>query len=111
MGIGRRAWRVGRIFTAQAMNVEKFFGPLVIGLKIAIAEGPGRRNAVVVLYLLKVPLAQTEMGRSIHFGSSTHEVVAPWLKGLALAIEPSVLRDVAIFLKHLSGIPVLRLPR
>ena len=36
--------------------------------------------------LLKILLPEAEMGRAIHLGGTTHEVMAPWLKGLAVFV-------------------------
>ena len=93
------------------MHMEEFFSPLVIGLEIAVAQGPGRRNAIVMLNLLKIPLSQPEMGSPIHLRGPAHKVMATGLEGFALAIEPGVLRNIATLLENLRGIPVFRLPR
>ena len=93
------------------MHMEEFFSPLVIGLEIAVAQGPGRRKAIVMLNLLKIPLPQPEMGSPIHLRGPTHKVMATGLEGFALAIEPGVLRNIATLLENLRGIPIFRLPR
>jgi hypothetical protein len=89
---------------------EELFGPLVIGLKIAITKRPSRRNTIMMLYLLKIPLSEAEVGRSIHLRSATHKVMATGLEGFTLAVEPGVLRNIATLLENLRGIPVFRLP-
>ena len=92
------------------MHMEEFFCPLVIGLEIAVAQGPGWRDAIVMLNFLKIALSQAKMGSPIHLRSATHKVMATGLEGFTLAIEPGVLRNIATLLENLRGIPVFRLP-
>ena len=42
MGIGTTAGGLGGIFPPLAMHVIHLLGPLVIGLEVAVAQGPGR---------------------------------------------------------------------
>jgi hypothetical protein len=91
------------------MHVVQLLGLLIPGLEIAVAQRPGGRNAIAVGELLEIALAQAEMVGAIHLGGPTHEVMAAGLEGLAVAVEPGVLGEVAALLEHLLRIPVLGL--
>ena len=107
MGIGAAAGGLGGIFAPLTMHVVHLFSPLVIGLEIAVTQGPGWRNAVEVMKLLKILLPQPEVGRAVHLGGPTDEVMAAWLKRLAVLVVPHILGDVAPLLEDLLRIPVL----
>ena len=108
MGIGAAAGRLGGILTALAVHVIHLLGLLIPGLEVRITQRPGRRAAVEVGEFLEVLLAQTEVGGAVHLGGAADEVMATGLEGLAVFVEPGILRDVAVLLEHRVGIPVLR---
>jgi hypothetical protein len=90
MGIGSFAGWLSGIFSPLTMNVIQLFSPLVKGLKIAIPQGPSWRDSIEVGELLKILLAEPEVGGSIHLGGPTDKVVTTRLKRLVVFIKPSV---------------------
>jgi hypothetical protein len=107
MGIRALAGGLGGIFSPLTMDVIHLLGPLVKGLKIAIAQGPGRGDAIEVDKLLKILLAEPEVGSAIHLGGPTYKVVTARLKRLVVFIEPGVFGDIAALLEHFFRIPIL----
>ena len=107
MGIGAAAGGLGGILAPLTMHVVHLFRPLVIGLEVAVTQGPGWRNAVEVMKLLKILLPQAEVGRAIHLGGPTDEVMAAGLKRLAVLVVPHILGDVPPLLEDLLRVPVL----
>ena len=64
-----RNWRIrigflprglGWVLPAQAMHVKQFLGGLIIGLKIAVFQRPGRRNAVRMTDFAKITFPKPE---------------------------------------------------
>ena len=66
MGVGTTGWWLGGIFTTQAMHVIHGFSLGVIRLKIAVSQWPGWRDAIHQNHLLKIALAEAEMGSAVH---------------------------------------------
>jgi hypothetical protein len=107
MGIGSLAGGLGGIFSPLTMDVVHLLSPLVKGLKIAIAQGPSRGDAIEMDKLLKILLAKPEVGGAIHLGGPSYKVVTARLKRLVVLIKPGVFRDIAALLEHFFGIPIL----
>jgi hypothetical protein len=89
------------------MDVVHLLSPLVKGLKIAVAHGPSRGDAIEMDELLKILLAEPEVGGTIHLGDSTYKVVTSRLKRLVVFIKPSVLGDISALLEYFFRIPIL----
>ena len=60
-----------------------------------------------MLDFTEVALAQPVKCRSVELGRPADEVVDLWLERLAVAVEPPVIRDVAVLYEHRFGFPVL----
>ena len=106
-GIRRARRRLGRVFATRAVHLIHLLGLGVVGLHLLVADGPGRRDAVVVLEFAEILFAQAVQRRAIHLGGAAHEVVDAGLKGLAVLVTPSVAGDIAVLDEHLFGAPVL----
>ena len=74
-----------------------------------IVNGPGRRDAIVVLELAEVFLAQTVERRAIHLGGAADEVVDTGLERLPHPVVPCFLGNVAVLNEYLFDVPVLLL--
>jgi hypothetical protein len=107
MGIGSLAGGLGGIFAPLTMDVIHLLCPLVKGLKIAIAQGPGRRNAIKMDELFEILLTKPKVGSAIHLGGPTDKIVTTRLKRLVVFIEPGVFGDIAALLEHFFRIPIL----
>ena len=94
-----------------AMNLIELLGLAVIGLHLVVAEGPGRRDAVVVPHLAEILLAQAIERRAEHFRRAADEIVNLRLEPLAVGQEPGVRRNVAIGAEDVLDAPVARLAR
>ena len=93
------------------MDVVHLLGLGVVRLELVVADRPGGRDAVLMLPLAEVFLAQPIEGGAVHLGRAADEIVDARLKRLAVLVAPDVGRDVAILDEHLLGDPVLRLAR
>ena len=107
--IGRAGRRLGGVFAARAVHLVHLLGLGVVGLHVFVADGPGRRDAIVVLELAEVFLAQAVERRAKHLGGAADEVVETGLKRLPHLVVPGFLGNVAVFNKHLFDVPVLLL--
>ena len=109
MGIGALAGGLGGILSPLTMDVVHLLSPLVKGLKIAVAHGPSRGDAIEMDQLLKILLAEPEVGGAIHLGGPTYKVVTTRLKRLVVFIKPGVFGNIPALLEHFFGIPILGL--
>jgi hypothetical protein len=107
MGVRALARGLGGIFTPLTMDVIHLLGPLVKGLKIAIAQGPSRRDAIEVNELLKILLTKPKVGSTVHLGGTTYKVMTARLKGFVVLIKPGIFGDIPALLEHLFRIPIL----
>jgi hypothetical protein len=107
MGIGALAGGLGGILSPLAVDVIHLLGPLIKGLKIAVAQRPSWGDAIKMDQLLKILLAEPEVGGAIHLGGPTYKVVTARLKRLVVLIKPGVFRDIAALLEHFFRIPIL----
>src|SRR6266850_6089386 len=106
-GIRRAIGRLGGIFTAGAAHLVHLLGLGVVGLHVLVVDGPGRRNAIVMLELAEVLLAQAVERRAIHLGGAAYEVMETGLEGLSRVVVPGFLGDVAVLDEHLFHVPIL----
>src|SRR6516162_5376700 len=105
--IGRARRRLGRVFAARTMHVVHLLGPGVVGLHVFVGNGPGRRDAVVVLELAEVLLAQTVERLTIHLRGATDKVVDAGLEGVTVCVMPDITGNIAVLDEHFFGAPVL----
>src|SRR5262249_62149955 len=80
-------------------------------LQVFVGDRQAPRYLVVVFELYEILLAHTKQRCAIELRRAGHEVMRPWLKGLATVIVPGVLRDIAVVEKDRVDIPVLFLTR
>ena len=90
--VGRAGGRLGRVLAARAVHVVELLGARVVGLHLVVADGPRRRDAVVVAQLAEVLLAQAVQRGAVELGGAADAVVHLRLEGLAVAVVPRVLR-------------------
>jgi hypothetical protein len=92
------------------MDLIHLLGLGVIRLHLLVVDGPGRRDAVVVLEFPEILFAQAVKRRAIHLGGAAYEVVDSRLERLAVLVTPSVAGDIAVLDEDLFGTPVLGFP-
>ena len=109
--IRRARRRLGRILAAGAVHLVELLGLRVVRLELVVGDRPGGRDAVVVVELAEVLLAQPVERGAVELRRAADEVVDLRLERLALRVVPGVRRDVAVVDEHVLGEPVLRLAR
>ena len=108
--VGRAGRRLGRILAPRAVHLVHRLGGGVIRLHVRIRDGPGRRQAVVVMNVAEVLLAHPVERGAVQLGGAADEVMHLRLEErLALHVVPAVGRDVAALDEHVLGRPVGRL--
>src|SRR3569833_3714691 len=65
IGVRRACGWLRWILATHSMHVIESLGLAVIGLKVAVRDGPSRRRSIVVLDLSKIFFAQAKQRRSI----------------------------------------------
>src|SRR3984893_6538992 len=108
--IRRARWWLSRVFATRAMHLIHLLGLGIVRLHLVVADGPGRRDAVVVLEFTEILFAQAVERRAVHLGCAAHEVVDAGLKGLAVLVTPRVAGDVAVLDENLFGAPFFVFP-
>ncbi len=111
MGIRRRRRRLGGILTPGAVHLVELLGLRVVRLEVAVVDGPGRRDPVVVLELAEVALPEPVQGGSVELRRAADEVVDLGLERLAVLVVPAVGRHVPVVDEDRRRIPVLDLAR
>ncbi len=101
--------RLRWVLSTGAVHLVHLFGLQVVRLHLVVADGPGRRDPVVVLQLAEVLAPQPVERRAVHLRGAANEVVHLRLKRLAALILPRLRRDVAVPHEHVFREPVLRL--
>ena len=110
--VGSARRRLGRVLAARAVHLVELLGQRVVGLHLVVADRPRRRDAVVVLQLAEVLLAQAVERRAVELRRAADEVVHLRLERLCrVRVVPGVRRDVAVVDEHVVHVPVLRLAR
>ena len=99
--------RLGRVFAAQTMNVIKFFGSLVIGLKRVVLQRPSRGNPVGMPDFIEVPLAQPQQDGAIDFAVAAHEIMQAGMKILAVGAVPGLECLIARIDEYGLAVPIL----
>ncbi len=94
--IGRAGRRLGGIDAVLAVHLIELLGLGVIGLEFVVADRPGRRDAVVMLQLAEILLAQAIQRRAEHLCRAADEIVHLRLERLAVGQQPGIWRDVAV---------------
>ena len=108
--IRRARRRFGRVHTAQAVHLIHLLGLRVERLHVLVADGPGRRDPVVVAQLAEVLPAQTVQGCAVHLRGAADEVVDLRLECPPVGVVPGVRRDVAVVDEDGLRVPVQRFP-
>ena len=109
--IGTAGRRLGRILAARPVDAVELLGLQVVGLDLVVGDRPRGRDAVVVIELAEVLLAQPVQRRAVELRRAADEVVDLRLERLAVLVVPGVLGDVAVVDEDVGGRPVLRLAR
>ena len=99
MGIRGAGPRVGRVVAALAVDVVEIFSLRVVGLQVAIADWPCRRDAAVVAQLAEIPIAQSEQRGAVELGVAAHIVVGVRMQRLAVLVGP-LLPGVVLGVEH-----------
>src|SRR5262245_8601923 len=107
--IWRAERRLGRVFTARAMNLIHLFGPRIIRLHFLVADGPGRRDAIVMFELAEVLLAKAVERRAVHLRGAANEVMNTRLERFPRLVIPGFFGNIAILKEDLFDVPVLLL--
>src|SRR5690242_5496629 len=110
-GVRRARVRFGGVLAARTVHFVQSLRLRVVGLELVVGDRPCRRDAVVVLQLTEVLLAQAVQRGAVQLRRASDEVVNLRLKGLAVGVVPRVFGDVAVVDEHVAGKPVLRLTR
>ena len=111
MRVRRARRRLGRVLAARAVHLVELLGLRVVRLELVVGDRPGGRDAVVVLQLAEVLLAQPVERRAVELRRAADEVVDLRLERLAVLVVPGVRRDVAVVDEDVLREPVLRLAR
>ncbi len=103
--------RLGRILTTRAVHLVELLGQRVVRLHLLVGNRPCGRDAVVVVQLAEVLLAQAVERRAVELGGAPDEVVNLGLEGLPVPVVPRVGRDVPVLDEHVLREPVAGLAR
>ena len=110
--VGRAGRRVGRILAPRAVHLVHRLGGGVVRLHVLVGDGPGRRQAVMVVQFAEVLLAHPVQRGPVQLGGAADEVMHLRLvERLGLRVVPAVGRDVTALHEHVLGGPVRRLAR
>jgi hypothetical protein len=112
-GVRERAGarRLRRVLARLTLHEVEALGLCVVRLEVLVRDRPRRGRAAVVVDLLEVALAQTEEDGPVDLRVTADEVLRVWAEALAVLVDPTLLRDVAIVAEDLLRIPVLGLAR
>ena len=108
-GIGSACRGLRGVLASSTVHLVELLRLRVVGLHLVVGDGPGRRDAILVLDLAEVLGAQAVERRAEHLGRAADEVVHLRGELLVLGVVPGVLRLVAAVDKDVLGPPVLRL--
>ena len=89
-----------------AVDVEEFFGAGVVRLHVGIGDGPGGRDAALVLDLAEVFGAHAEERGAVDFGLTTDVVGLLRVEGLVVLVVPGFGGVVAVVEEDGGGVPV-----
>jgi len=106
---GQRMTRIrrGRGRRAQVtVDVKKIFRAAIKRLHISVGDGPGRRDAPLMLDDTKVFGAHAKHRRAVHLGLAAHEIRLLRVERLAVLILPGLLGVVAVVQEDSGCIPV-----
>ena len=108
--VRRAGRRLGRILAPRSVHLVHRLGSGVVRLHVLIGDGPGRRQAIVVMDFTEVLLAHPVERGAVQLGRAADEVMHLRLEeGLALHVVPLVGRDVTAIDEDVFGRPVGRL--
>src|SRR5215471_4004137 len=109
--IGCAVRRLDGVLAPRSVYLIHLLGFGVVGLHLVVADGPGRRDAIVMTQFTEVLLALAIQRRTVELGRAANAVVHLRLEGFAVFIVPGIRRDIAVLLEDGYSIPVLRLAR
>src|SRR6516225_1230748 len=103
--------RFGWINPPSSMNVVQFFGPGIIGFKIAVLQRPFRGYpSPSMAEGSKILFPEAKQSSTIHFGISPHPVAHAWLKGNIFFIHKFFRVVITSLSKDLGRVPVYFFP-
>ena len=85
VGVGPAGRRLGRILAPRSVHLVELLREGVVRLELVVGDRPGRRDAVVMLQLAEVLLAQPVKGRAVEFRRTADVVVDARLERLAVS--------------------------
>src|SRR5262249_1468933 len=103
--------RLERILAGLPVHEGELLRLGVVRLAIVVRGAPLGGDAAVVADFAEVALAQAEEDGTVDLGVAADEVLRVWPERRAVLVVPELLRDVALLLEDLAGVPVLGLPR
>src|SRR4051794_15031214 len=103
------ARRFGGVLAGLAVDEVEPLGLRVVGLEVGIGDGPGGRDAAVVLHLLEVALAEPQQGPAVDLGVAADDVLGVRAERGAVLVVPALVGDVSLAQEDLSGVPVVEL--
>ena len=89
-----------------AMNVKEFFGARVVGFQIGVGDGPGRRNAALMVDDAEVFGTHAKQGRAVHFCLSAYKIGLLRVQVFAVFILPGFFGVISIIEENSGGVPV-----
>ena len=89
-----------------AVDVEEFFGAGVEGLHVGVGDGPGGREAALVLDLAEVFSAHAEEGGAVDLGLASDVIGLLGVEGLVVFVAPGFGGVVAVVEEDGGGVPV-----
>ena len=109
--IGSTSFGLGWVLAGVAVNVVKTLGFRIVGLHVAVGDGPRRGNAAVVVNLAEVFLPQTKQRRAEEFRVAADVVIGVRVELIAVFIVPLFFSLVFPFEVHRARVPVVFFPR
>src|SRR5262249_20983430 len=94
MPVGAAGLRLRGILSAIPMHLVQVFGLQVVRLELLVSDGPGWRDASVVLKLAEILLPKPEQRRAVELRVPAHCVVRVRVKRVPLPVVPELLRLV-----------------
>lgn len=103
--------RLSRIFSAQTVNVVKFFGRLVMGLERIVLQRPGRGNPVRVPDFVEVAFSEPQQNGAVYLTVAAHEIMKARMKAFAVRAVPGLRRLIASIHEYGLAVPILAFAR
>src|SRR5208283_1945219 len=104
--IGGASRRLSGILAAFAMHLVEILGLRVVGLEIAVGDGPCWRDPATMVNFAEVALAQAKQRRPVKLGVAAHVVVGVRMKVVTVLVEPRLFGVVVGVDIYNLGVPV-----